>query len=113
MKGMAAGLLVLLMASPVQAGIRASEAALIAAAGADLATTEWALGRCGTTCREGNPFMQAQGTRAAAKLAGTAAVLIAARALEKRKHKHAARILRWGGAALWGAVAVQNYRRAR
>lgn len=82
------------------------------AASADLASTHYALNQCGGRCREGNPFMQSDGGRIVLKAASIAATSWVCDRLRKRGHRNAAKVIRWGGAALWAGLAVHNMRQA-
>jgi hypothetical protein len=86
------------------------DAAVVAAAGADLASTEYALRQPGL--REANPLMQTPGNRVALKLATTAAVIGIARHLDAKGHRRGARVVRWAAIIGWGGAAVWNMRQA-
>ena len=81
------------------------------AAGADLASTEYAL-RTGQF-RELNPFLQDQGARIGVKLAAATVVIWTSKKLEKDGHKGWSKGLRIGVVMIWGGVAAWNLHRLR
>ena len=85
-------------------------AVLSMAAGADLASTHWALERC-SGCSEGNPLMSEPALAIAVKAAGVAGVSLGCRELRRMGHPRAAKVLRWGVVAIWMGVAAHNLRK--
>ena len=84
------------------------DAAVIAAAVADVGTTEWAL-HSNPDTREGNPLLAGgSAQRIIIKAAVTATVVLGARHLEKHGHKNWARGFRIGAIVLWSGAAVNN-----
>jgi len=86
------------------------DAGVVAAATADLASTEYGLSKPGL--REANPLLQTPGSRAAVKLASTAVVLVVSRHLDTHGHKRGAKIMRWVAIIGWGGAAAWNMRQA-
>lgn len=100
----------LLMASPVAAepNFKASLFRQSLGAGADWASTEYAIKRGAT---EANPVMRGSaGKRAALKAGQAGFVAWAEWKLEKDGHKGWAKVVRWGVPALNFAVAAHNLR---
>lgn len=81
------------------------------AAGADLASTEYALARPGL--REGNPLLQDRGVRIGAKGALALGLTAADVTLQRKGKRRAVRALRVLAVVAQGIVAAQNLRRAR
>jgi hypothetical protein len=97
---------VVLLVALLLPGCAAREAISIAA-GADLMTTEFAVGQGGL---EQNPLPGAQSTggRVAIKALGTVVVVWLCEWLEDHGYGRGAKVLKWGTVALWGAAATWN-----
>ena len=81
------------------------EAALVAAATADIATTEYAISQGAV---ELNPFLQNQSTRIAVK-AGSTAVFIVVYRKVKKKHPTGAKAFMITVISVWATAAVWNF----
>jgi hypothetical protein len=107
-----AGLILILTAAfETRACADTLDVMVVTSAGADLATTEWALQNPGL--REGNPLLQGTGIRVGVKTLTTAAVVVGARHLERRGHSKAAKVIKVLAVVVWSGAAVQNAIRAR
>jgi len=82
------------------------------AAGADVASTHYALSRC-QTCYERNPLMREAAGQVALKAASIAGTAWACDRLRKDGHGGLAKVLRWTVVGVWGGLAVNNLRQAK
>jgi hypothetical protein len=98
-----------LTAAPAHADRRTEELTVLAAAAADILTTEiWLSHELGSvTPIELNPIMGSVHQRVLVKSAGTLGILYLARRLET-DHPKAASLLRWSTASLWFGSAGWN-----
>ena len=108
---LAAGLVLILAdtACPMDA-TQTDVAILSLAAGADYASTHYALSR---GLHETNPLMGEPALSLALKAASVAATTAACRSLRRGGHRRAAKVARWGVAAIWMGVAARNLQKAR
>jgi len=84
-------------------------AVLSIAAGADLASTHYALKRC-PSCYERNPLMTEPALSIVLKSAAVAGVSLGCDKLRKDGHGRAAKVLRWTVVAVWLGIAANNVR---
>jgi len=75
------------------------------AAGADQASTAYAMHRGAV---EANPLMREPAAAVAIKAAGIAGTALACQHLRKTGHTRAAKVLRWTVAAVWMGIAARN-----
>lgn len=103
---MKARLLVLLLLAPVAAGADTLDVLVVASAGADVATTEWALRQPGLA--EANPLMSTPAARVGLKTVATATVIVGTHELANHGHKRAAKVLKVLAILFWTGAATNN-----
>jgi hypothetical protein len=108
---LAAGLLLVIADTACPDELTWDVASLSLAAGADVASTHYALSRC-PLCYERNPLMRSANAQIVLKAAGVAGTAWACDRLRKDGHKGLARVLRWTVVAGWSGLAVHNWRQA-
>ena len=82
------------------------------AAGADIASTHYALANC-SGCYEANPVMSEPSVSLVVKAGSIAATAWACDRLRKAGHPRGAKWLRWGVAGMWLGAAGWNLHKAR
>lgn len=85
---------------------------VLAAAAADLATTQWAFASI-PGARDANPLIQGPGSAAAVKIGMAAGVLLLDRELQRRGNRKAAKVLKVATIVAWGSCAAWNLHQLR